>query len=110
MPETCFNLILRTKSLVQLMTERAEEAEEELATATFALKAAASQVNNLQDICDELETRISEMDVTISDLRADCAAAQSQVSSAAVLPFSKLNHFIFGYFDPENIFLDNKNN
>ena len=27
----------------------------------------------------------------------------------AVLPFSKLNNFIFGYFDPENIFLDNEN-
>ena len=26
-----------------------------------------------------------------------------------VLPFSKLNKIIFGYFDPENIFLDNKN-
>ena len=27
----------------------------------------------------------------------------------AVLPFSKLNKIFFGYFDPENIFLDNKN-
>ena len=27
-----------------------------------------------------------------------------------VVPFSKLNKKIFGYFDPENIFLDNKNN
>ena len=27
----------------------------------------------------------------------------------AVLPFSKLNNVIFGYFDPENIFLDNEN-
>ena len=27
----------------------------------------------------------------------------------AVLPFSKLNRKIFGYFDPENIFIDNKN-
>ena len=24
--------------------------------------------------------------------------------------FSKLNYFIFGYFDPTNIFFDNKNN
>ena len=29
---------------------------------------------------------------------------------SAVLPFSKLNNFIFGYFHPENIFLDNENN
>ena len=29
---------------------------------------------------------------------------------APVLPFSKLNKMIFGYFDPENIFLDNENN
>ena len=29
--------------------------------------------------------------------------------SSAVLPFSKLNEMFFGYFDPENIFLDNKN-
>ena len=27
-----------------------------------------------------------------------------------MLPFSKVNNFIFGYFDPENIFLDNENN
>ena len=27
----------------------------------------------------------------------------------AVLPFSKLNKMFFGYFDPENIFFDNKN-
>ena len=27
----------------------------------------------------------------------------------AVLPFSKLSNFIFGYFDPENVFLDNEN-
>ena len=26
-----------------------------------------------------------------------------------VLPFSKLNKIFFGYFDPEEIFLDNKN-
>ena len=26
-----------------------------------------------------------------------------------VLPFSKLNKIFIGYFDPENIFLDNKN-
>ena len=25
-----------------------------------------------------------------------------------MLPFSKLNKIIFGYFDPENIFIDNK--
>ena len=30
-------------------------------------------------------------------------------TTQAVLPFSKLNNFIFGYFDPENIFLDNEN-
>ena len=28
----------------------------------------------------------------------------------SVLPFSKLNKMCFGYFDPENIFLDNENN
>ena len=27
----------------------------------------------------------------------------------AVLPYSKLNKMFFGYFDPGNIFLDNKN-
>ena len=27
----------------------------------------------------------------------------------SVLPISKLNKHFFGYFDPENIFLDNKN-
>ena len=27
----------------------------------------------------------------------------------AVLLFSKLNNVLFGYFDPENIFLDNEN-
>ena len=32
-----------------------------------------------------------------------------EVSSTAVLPFSKLNKIIFGCFDPENIFLDNEN-
>ena len=30
-------------------------------------------------------------------------------SSSSVLPFSKLNNFIFGYFDPENIFFNNEN-
>ena len=34
---------------------------------------------------------------------------RDSVISLAVLPFSKLNKIIFGYFDPENIFLDNKN-
>ena len=29
--------------------------------------------------------------------------------SAPVLLFSKLNKIVFGYFDPENIFLDNEN-
>ena len=29
--------------------------------------------------------------------------------SQSVLPFSKLNKIFLGYFDPENIFLDNKN-
>ena len=28
---------------------------------------------------------------------------------APVLRFSKLNYFIFGYFDPHNIFPDNEN-
>ena len=28
---------------------------------------------------------------------------------ASVLPFSKLNKLFFGYFDPENVLLDNKN-
>ena len=28
---------------------------------------------------------------------------------STVLPVSKLNNFIFGYFDPEIIFLDNEN-
>ena len=28
--------------------------------------------------------------------------------SASVLPFSKLHKMVFGYFDPENIFLDMK--
>ena len=27
-----------------------------------------------------------------------------------MLPFSKLNKLFFGYFDPENIFIDNENN
>ena len=30
-------------------------------------------------------------------------------ASAAVKFFSKLNYFIFGYFDPTNIFFNNKN-
>ena len=30
--------------------------------------------------------------------------------SGPVLPFSKLNKMFFGYFDPENVFLDNENN
>ena len=32
----------------------------------------------------------------------------AQARSEPVLPFSKLNKLISGYFDPENIFLDNK--
>ena len=32
-----------------------------------------------------------------------------QVGSFSVLPFSKLSKIFFGYFDPENIFLDNEN-
>ena len=32
-----------------------------------------------------------------------------QENSLSVLPFSKLNNFISGYFDPENAFLDNEN-
>ena len=39
----------------------------------------------------------------LTDVSAETEALQ------AVLPFSKLNKFFFGYFDPENIFLDNKN-
>ena len=31
-------------------------------------------------------------------------------ATGPVLPFSKLNKIFVGYFDPENIFLDNKNN
>ena len=33
----------------------------------------------------------------------------TQSASSAVLPFSKLNNFILGYFDPQNIFIDNEN-
>ena len=35
--------------------------------------------------------------------------AASPSTSRPVLPFSKLNKIFYGYFDPENIFLDNKN-
>ena len=35
--------------------------------------------------------------------------ASFKLTSLPVLPFSKLNKIFFGYFDPENIFLDNKN-
>ena len=37
------------------------------------------------------------------------APATDVPCSCAVLPFAKLNYLFFGYFDPENIFLDNKN-
>ena len=36
-------------------------------------------------------------------------ASHFQACSQPVLPFSKLNKIFFGYFDPKNIFLDNKN-
>ena len=32
-----------------------------------------------------------------------------RLSTQTVKFFSKSNHFIFGYFDPTNIFSDNKN-
>ena len=34
---------------------------------------------------------------------------QTYFTPQSVLPFSKLNKLFFGYFDPENIFLDNEN-
>ena len=39
----------------------------------------------------------------------DVSAEKETLVSTAVLPISKLNKLFFGYFDPENIFLDNKN-
>ena len=42
-----------------------------------------------------------------SKLQATAALSTCEVEcqgSDAVLPFSKLNNFIFGYFDPENVF------
>ena len=41
-----------------------------------------------------------------TDVKAKTAAL---VSSRSVLPFSKLNKLFFGYFDLENIFIDNEN-
>ena len=38
----------------------------------------------------------------------DAVTTDSNLPSS-VLPFSKLNKIFFGYFDPENIFTDNKN-
>ena len=38
-----------------------------------------------------------------------CFVEPDRSETCAVLPFSKLNRVFFGYFDPENIFLDNKN-
>ena len=37
------------------------------------------------------------------------AVLTARAVTASVLPFSKSNEIIFGYFDPENIFLDSKN-
>ena len=44
--------------------------------------------------------------MTPSRLTLDAAEHATQ---AAVLLFSKLNQKFFGYFDPENILLDNEN-
>ena len=37
------------------------------------------------------------------------ALPTAMASRQSVLPFSKLNKLFFGYFDPENVFLDNEN-
>ena len=45
------------------------------------------------------------------NLQPFCVSVSCLITLACtpVLAFSKLNNFIFGYFDPENIFLDNEN-
>ena len=48
---------------------------------------------------------ISENRSTGVGPHACCSAGDStQLPYIPVLPFSKLNNFIFGYFDPENVF------
>ena len=59
-----------------------------------------SHVKIEQRVCEAMFHHVDELHTVSENIR------QSQ----AVLPFSKSNKMIFGYFDPENIFLDNKNN
>ena len=45
-----------------------------------------------------------------TDTSAGCFELEVKaVTRGSVLLFSKLNQIFFGYFDPEKIFLDNKN-
>ena len=46
----------------------------------------------------------------LTDSSAEKEALAIMYANATGLPFSKLNKIFFGYFDPEKIFLDNKNN
>ena len=57
---------------------------------------------------------ISEISVRLQELKQQIALggvtiSEDQLIMHPSLPFSKLNKIFFGYFDPENVFLDNEN-
>ena len=56
------------------------------------------------NICRELPCAV------VSFWQQSDATDTTILTQTPVLPFSNLNEIFFGYFDPENIYLDNKNN
>ena len=72
-------------------------AEDELETATSALRAAAATVTGLERECDELEGKLADAERVVSDLRADYAASQRQVRGRTLqAAFARLSALVAG--------------
>ena len=82
----------------------------------------SSEFGELSSVWFSTNDRQSSPIQIVNNTRNHCHSAPSYRRSAArrshrcvkrsrcaVLPFLKLNKIFFGYFDPENIFLDNRN-
>ena len=61
--------------------------------------------NNLQ----RPQTRHAQLNPRALSTNGTAVAKRNIRECQIVLPFSKLNKMFFGYFDPENIFLDYEN-
>ena len=83
-------------------------------TSSIATGRAASFLFSLEEHIFRVLTKCNNTfaPTSIIDCRGDCTDVSDKTDSLAcwspVKFFSKLNYFIFGYFDPTNIFFDKK--